>query len=185
LRFCALALCSVLIGCASQEDGRRDPSRVVVPERDTSPPTARIVLADPVDGRTLAEASWPGHAPPGKLQLEEARLRGTTTGEDLDSGIVRARVSVSERISCRGADGARFERLRTRYFPPPQIEQIRAAPGARLPTRRTRSRLVVLASERCGARAEATDIDGKLWGEVINGHGLETITPMVRFEYHP
>jgi hypothetical protein len=54
-----------------------------------------------------------------------------------------------------------------------------------LPTRRARSRLVVLAGERCGAGAEATAIVGKLWGEVIDGHGLESITPMIRFEYRP
>jgi hypothetical protein len=185
LRFWALALCSVLVGCASQNDGRRDATHVIVPEDDRSPPTARIVLADSVDGHTLAEASWPGHASSGKLTLGEARLRGTASGEDLDSGIVRVRVSVTERVSCRGHDGARFQRLRTRYFPPPQIEQIRAAPGARLATRDARSRLVVLASERCGVRGTATAIGGKLWGEVINGHGLETITPMIRFEYRP
>ena len=92
-------------------------------------------------------------------------------------------MSISERISCRGDDGTRFERLRARYFPPPQIEQIRVAPGARLPTRSTRSRLLALAGERCGPKAEATEVHGKLWGEVINGHGLETITPPVRFRH--
>jgi hypothetical protein len=158
---------------------------VIVPEHDASPPTATVALADPVDGHVLAEASRPGTRPSGKVELEEGRLRGTSIGEDPDGGIVRVRVSVSERISCQGHDGARFERLERRYFPPPQIEQIRAAPGARLPTRGVRSRLVVLASERCGGTAEATHIDGQLWGEVINGRGLETITPMVRFSYDP
>jgi hypothetical protein len=53
LRFWVLALCSALVGCASQDDGRREARHVIVPDHDTSPPTARIVLADPVDGRGL------------------------------------------------------------------------------------------------------------------------------------
>ncbi|HEX6583043.1 MAG TPA: hypothetical protein VF056_05515 [Thermoleophilaceae bacterium] len=160
-----------------------DAARVVVPERDASPPTARIALADAATGRTLAEASRPGGRHPGELELTEPRLRGTTVGEDPNGGIARVRVSISERISCRGDDGMRFERLRARYFPPPQIEQIRVAPGVRLPGRSTRSRLLALAGGRCGANAEATEVHGELWGEVINGHGLETITPPVRFRH--
>lgn len=162
-----------------------DATRVIVPEQDASPPTGRIELADSATGRTLGEASRPGSPHSGERELAEPRLRGTTTGEDPNGGIARVRVSISERISCRGDDGARFERLRTRYFPPPQIEQIRTAPGARLPTRDTRSRLLTLAGKRCGTNAEATEVHGKLWGEVINGHGLETITPPVRFRYRP
>lgn len=134
-------------------------------------------------GRQLAGASRPGSPHSGELELTEPRLRGTTVGEDPNGGIARVRVSISERISCRGDDGTRFERLRARYFPPPQIEQIRAAPGAGLPTHGKRSRLLSLAGERCGANAEATEVHGKLWGEVINGHGLETFTPPVRFRY--
>jgi hypothetical protein len=160
-----------------------DATRVIVPERDASPPAARIALADSATGRTLAETSRPRSPHSGELELAEPRLRGTTVGEDPNGGITRVRVSISERISCRGDDGTRFERLRVRYFPPPQTEQIRAAPGARLPTRSTRSRLLSLAELRCGAKAEGTEVHGKLWGEVINGHGLETITPPVRFRY--
>lgn len=160
-----------------------DGTRVIVPEQDASPPTGTIVLADPSTGRTLGEASRPGSAHSGEIELTEPDLRGTTVGEDRNGGIARVRVSISERISCRGDNGMRFERLRARYFPPPQIEQTRAAPGARLPTRSTRSRVLTLAGERCGTNAEPTEVHGKLWGEVINGHGLETITPPVRFSY--
>ena len=160
-----------------------DAARVVVPERDASPPAGTIELADSAAGRALGEASRPGGPHSGELELTEPRLRGTTVGEDPNGGIARVRVSISERISCRGDDGMRFERLRARYFPPPQIEQIRVAPGARLPSRSKRSRLLSLVGERCGANAEATEVHGKLWGEVINGHGLETITPPVRFTY--
>jgi hypothetical protein len=160
-----------------------DGTRVTVPEQDASPPTGMIELADFATGRALGEASRPGGPHSGELELTEPRLRGTTVGQDANGGIARIRVSISEVISCRGEGGVRFERLRARYFPPPQIEQIRAAPGARLPTRSKRSRLLSLVGERCGANAEATEVHGKLWGEVINGHGLETITPPVRFRY--
>jgi hypothetical protein len=139
-------------------------------------------LSIPWRAARFAEASQPGSRHSGELELAEPRLRGTV-GEDRNGGIVRVRVSISERISCQADDGRRFERLSTRYFPPPQIEQIRAAPGARLPTRSSRSRLLSLARERCGAGAEATEVHGRLWGEVINGRGLETITPPVRFRY--
>lgn len=192
IRICALALCfGLFVGCGSQPSRDAgtatghggDATRVIVPEQDASPPAGRIALVDSATGRTLAEASRPGSPHSGELELAEPRLRGTTVGEDPNGGITRVRVSISERISCRGDDGRRFERLRVRYFPPPQIEQIRAAPGARLPTRSTRSRLLSLAEERCGAKAEATEVHGKLWGEVINGHGRETITPPVRFRY--
>ena len=160
-----------------------DGTLVTVPAQDASPPTGTIELADSASGRALGEASRPGDPHTGELELIEPRLRGTTVGQDPNGGIARVRVSISERITCRGDKGTRFERLRARYFPPPQIEQIRAAPGALLPTRSTRSRLLSLAGERCGANAEATEVHGKLWGEVINGHGLETITPPVRFRY--
>jgi hypothetical protein len=168
-------------GTATGHSG--DAPRVTVPEQDASPPTGTIVLADSATGRTLGEASRPGSPHSGELELTEPDLRGTTVGEDPNGGIARVRVSISERISCRGDDGMRFGRLRVRYFPPPQIEQIRAAPGARLPSRSTRSRLLSLAGEPCGANAEAAEVHGKLWGEVINGRGLETITPPVRFRY--
>jgi hypothetical protein len=160
-----------------------DRTRVQVPERDASPPMATIALSDAEGGRTLAEASRPGSRDSGEVELREPRVRGTAVGEDANGGIVRVRVSISERISCLRGEDERFERLRTRYFPPPQIEQIRAAPGARLPTRGTRSRLVSLVSERCGPGAAATEVHGRLWAEVINGRGLETITPSIRFGY--
>lgn len=162
-----------------------DPRRVSVPERDPSPPTATITLATAGDGRKLAEASRPGSAPGEAVELTEPRLRATAVGEDTNGGVVRVRVSISERISCRGHDGERFERLRRRYLPPPQIEQIRTTPGVRLPSRGTRGRRLTLARERCGLGAEADAVQGRLWAEVINGHGLETISPAVRFTYDP
>ena len=138
---------------------RADPGRVAVPETDTTPPMARIELASAGDGRTLARP----------------RLRGTAVAVDSDGGVARVRVSIRERMTCHGSDGS-VERRRTRYFPPPQIERIRSTPGTRLPTTRTRSLRLALA--HC-------DVHGELWGEAINGSGLEAVTPHIRFVYRP
>jgi hypothetical protein len=148
-----------------------DPARVVVPSSDPTPPAATVALATASDGGTH----------PATVELSEPRLRGTTIGKDSDGGVSRVRISIAERITCQAPDGRRFERLRTRYFPPPEVERIRARPGARLPTRRTRSRVLALAGDRCGAGARPTEIHAELWGQAINGHGLEAVTPHIRF----
>jgi hypothetical protein len=96
--------------------------------------------------------------------------------------VARVRVSISERTVCRAGGGVRFERPRRRYFPPPQVESIRATPGTRLPTRRRRS-LLTLAGRRCGSQAEAVEVRGRLWAEVINGSGLEAISAPIRFRH--
>ena len=176
-----------LAGCSSGSGGPttpRDVRRVAVPDQDVSPPTVKITLATPRGARALAEASQPPGRPPGpSVELAQPRLSGTTVGEDAGGGVARVRVSISERITCRGADGRRFERLRRRYFPPPQIERIQAAPGAVLPTRLRRSLQLSLIGARCGPDADAVEVDGQLWGEAINGHGLEAVTPHVHFSY--
>ena len=158
-----------------------DQGRVAVPERDPSPPTASITLGR-ADGGDLAETSQPpGDTAPRTVTLDEPRLRGTTTGRDPDGGAARVRVSVREEIECRDGDGA-YRRLRTRYFPPPQIERIRSNPGARLPTSAKRSLPLRLSEARCGAGRLAA-VHGELWGEAINGSGLEAVTPHLKFVY--
>jgi hypothetical protein len=155
-----------------------DPGRVTVPERDSSPPAATIRLAR-VDGRTLAEASLEGGGR--TVILDEPALHATTIGRDANGGVARVRVSIREEIECRDADGA-YRRLRTRYFPPPQVERIRSNPGARLPTSATRSLPLSLSAARC-APGRLTAVHGELWGEAINGSGLEAVTPHLRFVY--
>ena len=158
-----------------------DPGRVTVPERDLSPPTATITLAH-ADGRTLAEASQPpAGAQPQTANLHRPRLRGTTTGRDVDGGVARVRVSIREELECRDEDGA-YRRLRTRYFPPPQVERIRSNPGARLPTSAKRSLPIRLSEARC-VPGRLTAVHGELWGEAINGSGLEAVTPHLKFVY--
>ena len=158
-----------------------DPGRVTVPERDPSPPSASITLAA-ADGGALAETSQPPDAPaPRSVTLDEPRLRGTTTGRDPNGGVARVRVSIREEIECRDEDGT-YIRLRTRYFPPPQVERIRSNPGASLPTSAKRSLELRLSEARCGA-GRLTAVHGELWGEAINGSGLEAVTPHLKFVY--
>ena len=154
---------------------------MAVPERDPSPPTASVTLAR-ADGNTLAESSQPpDDTRPRTVTLDRPSLRGTTTGRDADGGVARVRVSVREEIECRDGDGA-YRRLRTRYFPPPQIERIRSNPGARLPTSAKRSLPLSLSEARCGP-GRLTAVHGELWGEAINGSGLEAVTPHLKFVY--
>jgi hypothetical protein len=158
-----------------------DPGRVAVPDRDPSPPTATVALAR-ADGGTLAEASQPpAGTAPRAVTLEQPVLRGTTTGRDPNGGVARARVSIREEIECQKGERA-YRRLRTRYFPPPQVERIRSNPGARLPTTATRSVPLRLSEARCGA-GRLTAVHGELWGEAINGSGLEAVTPHLEFVY--
>jgi hypothetical protein len=152
--------------------------RVPVPRNDPSPPTATIVLAT-LGGRTLGEASEPpGSQPSAVEELHEPRLQGTTIGRDPDGGVARVRVSLREVITCR-AHGGTTKRPRIRYFPPPQIERIRSNVGARLPSEKRRTLALTLGRGRCGA-GEAVEVEAQLWGEAINGTGLEAVTPHLR-----
>lgn len=160
-----------------------DRTRVTVPGKPLDPPRATVVLARAGGRGELARAAEPGDGHAGVVTLAAPRLRGTTTGEDADDGVARVRVSVSERIACAGAGGRRFERERIRYFPPPQVERIRSRPGARLPARRSRSLAIRLGGRRCGRGARPVAVSGELWGEAINGSGLEAVTPHIRFRY--
>jgi hypothetical protein len=155
-----------------------DPGLVAVPDSDSSPPKARITLARP-GGGLLATA--PQDTGAHTVTLDEPSLRGTTTGRDANGGVARVRVSIREEIDCR--DGERtYRRLRTRYFPPPQVERIRSNPGARLPTSARRSLRLSLSEGRC-APGRLAAVHGELWGEAINGSGLEAVTPHLKFAY--
>jgi hypothetical protein len=160
-----------------------DATRVRVPERDRTPPTAVVSLVDE-RGTTLSTAEVFQDARPAHVELDEPRVRGVTVGTDPDSGVLRSRVSVTEEIVCRPhAGGATFTKLRTRYYPPPAIERMVAPPGARILSRKTRSRTHELVGDRCGPDAEAVAVRGELWGDVVNGSGLEGVSRHIRFTY--
>ena len=160
-----------------------DATRVRVPERDRTPPTAVVSLVDE-RGTALATAEVLRDASPAHVELDGPLVRGVTVGTDPDSGVLRARVSVTEEIICRAhASGQTFTKLRTRYYPPPAIERMVAPPGARILSRKTRSRTHELVGDRCGPDAEAVAVRGELWGDVVNGSGLEGVSRHIRFTY--
>ena len=158
-----------------------DPQRVVVPESDDTPPSA-VVSLQMRNGTTAAEAAQPGRAPHGVVRLDEPRVRATTVGSDQHSGVVRVRVSLREQITCRARSGQTGTRPRTRYVPPPQVERITARPGFRIPTRERRSVTLPL-SGGCPRGTTALRVEGELWGEAVNGLGLEAVTPHIRFAW--
>jgi hypothetical protein len=152
---------------------------VEVPDSDATPPEATITLS--AGGTRLGSISQPPGDPyAAVVELRRPQLRGTTVGRDADGGVARVRVSIKERIACR-REGTTFTRLRTRYFPPPQVERVRSTPGAVLPTRRVRTLGLRVGHGRCGPTARARSIHGELWGEAVNGNGLEAVTPHIRF----
>lgn len=163
-----------LAGCAGDEAAPEEiapPATVTVPSSDASPPTATITLEDS-DGEELGTASQPpGDEATTTVRLDEPRLRATTTGRDPNGGVARVRISIEQRVTC----GDRPPRPRIRYYPPPQVERIRSNPGARLPTTKRRTRLIEL--------TDGCDTTGEVWGEAINGSGLEAVTPHVRFNH--
>jgi hypothetical protein len=182
----ALALAAAILvatGCDG-ESGEDEPvgGRVAVPDQDSSPPSAKTSLRRPA-GEVLAEAAQPGDGEPHLVVLDQPRLRGTTVGVDAESGVPRVRVSITEVISCRFADGRVDERRKRLYFPPSQIERIRSSPGARIPVRETRSVVVALGRGRCPRGAETAAVRGELWGDATNGLGLEAVTPHIPFEW--
>ncbi len=81
----------------------------------------------------------------------------------------------------RGHDrraGALVHRPR-RHLPPPQIENIALAPGARAPAERERTaRLDVATGRGCTVR-------GEVWAEATDGHGNQAVTRHAGFRYAP
>jgi hypothetical protein len=133
-------------------------------------------------GRPLVEASQPPRpGPHGVAELSKPRLLATSVGSDPDGGVARVRVSLKERITCV-SKGQATERPRVRYFPPPQVERIRSNPGARLPGELARTLTLSLGRGGCGG-AQAVAVEAELWGEAINGGGLEAVTPHVRLRW--
>jgi hypothetical protein len=179
----AVVAAALLLVCRCGGDAPANPIRVAVPAHDDTPPEAVIIMRR-LDGAQLGRHSQPpGPGHPRPITLTEPQVRATAVGRDPNGGVARVRVSISERIDCQSEDGRTEEVLRTRYFPPPQIETIRSNPGAPRPTALARTVPLSLVGDRCGG-AEATAVHGELWGEAINGAGLEAVTPHLRFSWN-
>ena len=80
------------------------------------------------------------------------------------------RVSVVYVTRCDGV-----ERQNAHYFPPAQIENVRIAPGVRVPVQRSRSARVRFPA--------GCDVTGKAFAEATNAAGLESFSDPIWFRY--
>lgn len=67
-----------------------------------------------------------------------------------------------------------------RHLPPPAIERIKITAGTLVPTERTRSVRIDVGPRRCGRR-RLEEASGEVWAEAVNAHGLESVSPAIRF----
>jgi hypothetical protein len=145
---------------------------VRVPERDTTPPTARISFA-PGNGRARVVEVSPSKAGdrPDQVDLPGPRFLATAEARD-EEGTGRIRLSVTYVVRC----GERERRV-TRYHPPAQIAGVKLRPGATAPVERTRTEITKLDLDPgCSAEGEA-------WAEATNAHGLQSVSRHVGFRY--
>ncbi len=145
--------------------------RIEVPKTDRSPPLAML--------RLEAGASQPiVHASPVRrprrptVTLVRPAITATALIRDADGGTGRIRVSVVYATRCGDTD-----RQHAAFFPPAQIQNIRVAPGVRVPVQRTR-RAQVRFPEGC-------EVLGKVFAEATNASGLESFSDPIWFAYKP
>lgn len=154
---------------------RGDPVRVTVPERDTSAPTAALVLYPGGGAAPLVHASPSRQGErPKVVALRDPRFWATGVARDAEGGTGRIRVSMTSTTRC-GVDVKR----QTVYAPPAQIEKVALAPGTRAPAERERTaRFSVATGDGCTVR-------GEVWAEATDAHGLQAVTRHAGFRYAP
>jgi hypothetical protein len=140
-----------------------------VPDADRTPPLALIRL-DAGAAQPVVHDSPVRRKRSAIVRLVRPELAATALVRDADGGTGRVRVSLVYVTRCDGTD-----RQRAQYFPPPQIESIKIAPGVRAPVQRTRSAHVRFPR---GCR-----VSGKVFAEAINASGLESFSDPIWFTY--
>src|SRR5688572_14452548 len=155
-------------GGVARGHGAGDGGRVRVPERDATPPLARLRL-DPGGDRPAVVHRSPvrGRRAP-VVVLARPEVRATALIRDADGGTGRIRLTVHWEADCGGE-----RRRRTVNLPPSQIERIRIAPGVLAPVERRRSGRVPLPR---GCR-----VTGEAFADATNASGLESFSDPVRF----
>jgi hypothetical protein len=143
--------------------------RMRVPEIDRTPPLA-VMRLDIGAGEPVVRRSPEGSSGAGPVELARPSLDATALVRDMDGGTGRIRVSAVYTTDC---DGRR--QLHGDYFPPAQIQNIRVAPGARVPNQRLRSATIDLPAD-CAA-------SGRVYAEATNAHGLESISDPIQFTW--
>jgi hypothetical protein len=151
--------------------------RVVVPQHDRTPPLALLRLYTGAASRPAVVEHSPVRSQDGPVvELARPSLRLTGIARDADGGTGRIRVSVEYWIACLG----RPDRMVTLYFPPPQIAQVRIAPGMLAPAVRTRTVTVRLRTGGAGC-----SVSGKTWAEATDAQGLEEFSTPLHFSWGP
>ena len=140
-----------------------------VPERDATPPLALLRL-DAGAGEPVVHDSPVRAQRRPALRLARPELAATALIRDTDGGTGRIRVSVVYATRCNGQ-----ERQHGDYFPPAQVENVRIAPGVRVPVQRERSARVRFAA--------GCDVSGKVFAEATNAAGLESFSDPIWFSY--
>jgi hypothetical protein len=165
-----------IVGARSSVRGVFTAPDLVVPERDSTPPIAVLLVR--ADARFVTSISpvRPGKEPPVRLRSPAIAL--TAVVQDDDGGTGRIRASLAYIRECRDPDsGGRTTQRATRYFPPSEIARVKLPPGGRAPVERVRRAAVRLPTE--------TDcvIRGKAWADATNASGLESFSDQVPFVF--
>jgi hypothetical protein len=165
-----------ILGARSGVRGVFTAPDLVVPERDSTPPTAVLILRSGARFVTSISPVRPDREPPVRLRSPAIAL--TAVVHDDDGGTGRIRASLTYTRECRDPDtGRRTTQRATRYFPPSEIARVKLPPGARAPAERIRR-----AAVRLPTQADCV-IRGRAWADGTNAAGLESFSDQVPFVF--
>jgi hypothetical protein len=165
-----------ILGARSSVRGVFTAPDLVVPQQDSTPPTAVLLLRADARFVTSISPARPGKEPPVRLRSPAIALAAVV--HDDDGGTGRIRASLTYIRECRDPDtGRRTTQRATRYFPPSEIAGVKLPPGRRAPVERVRRAAVRLPTQPdCVIR-------GKAWADATNASGLESFSDQVPFVF--
>ena len=149
---------------------------VVVPDRDSTPPIATLLVH--ADARSVTSISpvRPDKGPP--VHLRSPAIALTAVMRDEDGGAGRIRAALTYDRECRDpGNGRRTTQRATRHFPPSEVARVELAQGVRVPVERVQ-RAVVRLPARTGCV-----IRGRTWADATNASGLESLSNQVPFVF--
>jgi hypothetical protein len=165
-----------IVGARSSVRGVFTAPDLVVPEQDSTPSTAVLLLRAGARVVTSISPVRPDKEPPVRLRSPAVAL--TAVVHDDDGGTGRIRASLMYDHECRDPDiGRRTTERATHHFPPSEIARVKLPPGSRAPAERIRRAAVRLPTQ--------TDcvIRGKAWADATNASGLESSSDQVPFVF--
>jgi hypothetical protein len=165
-----------ILGARSSVRGVFTAPDLVVPEQDSTPPTAVLLLR--ADARFVTSISPVRPDKERPVRLPSPAIALTAVVHDDDGGTGRIRASLTYIRDCRDpGTGRRTTQRARRYFPPSEIARVKLPPGGRAPVERVRRAAVRLPTQ--------TDcvIRGKAWADATNASGLESFSDHVPFVF--